>query len=192
MELRNKILSPFILTCLVLTLASYAYSQTPVASSPTSAIGSSPLNPAPIGVTVADIISCGSGYTSYETYDIKITLLEVVRGKEAWGRIKAASLSNEPPKAGSEYILAHIRVEFLARGKPGDCSYELNEEEFTAISSEGKEYKTPSIVPPDDLKLLGRRLSSGDLVEGWATFLVGKDDNKPLLTFGGSIWFQLY
>jgi len=189
--LRNKILSSFILTCLMLTLASYAYSQTPIASSPTSAIGSSPLNPAPIGVTVADIISCGSGYDSHQTYDIKITLLKIIRGEEAWRRIKAVSLSNEPPKAGSEYILALIRFEFLARGKPADCIYELNEEEFTAISSEGKEYKTPSIVPAD-LKLLGRRLSSGDLVEGWAAFLVGKDDNKPLLTFGGSIWFQLY
>jgi hypothetical protein len=66
----------------------------------------------------------------------------------------------------------------------------LNEEEFTAISSEGKEYKTPSVVLLNP-KLRGR-LSSGDFVEGWATFLVGMDDNKPLLTFGRSIWFRLY
>lgn len=102
-----------------------------------------------------------------------------------------ADPSNEPPKTGSVYILARIRFEFFARGKPGDCSYELNEEEFTAISSKGEEYKTPSIVPPDP-KLLGRRLSSGDLVEGWATFLVDEDDNKVLLTFARTIWFQLY
>ena len=186
----KKILTSFILTCLVLAIASYANTQTSGVGSPTPAIGYSPLNPAPIGVTLADIIACGSGYDSHQTYDIKITLLEIIRGEEAWKHIKAASLSNEPPKVGLEYILARIGFEFLARGSPGDCSYELNEEEFTAISSEGKEYKTPSVVLLNP-KLRGR-LSSGDFVEGWATFLVGKDDNKPLLTFGGSIWFRLY
>ena len=182
--MRKKILPSVILTCLVLIMVGYACAQTPVA-------GGSPLNPAPMGVTVADIISCGNGYDSHQTYDIKVALLEIVRGEQAWRRIKAASQSNGPPRVDLEYILARIRFEFFARGKPGDCIYELNEEEFTAISSEGKEYKTPSVVLPNP-NLRGRKLSSGDRVEGWTTFLVGKDDNKPLLTFGSSIWFRLY
>lgn len=189
--MRNKILPSFILMCLVLTMAGYAYAQIPVAGSQTPATGNSPLNPAPVGVTVADIISCGSGYDSHQTYDIKITLWEIIRGDEAWRRIKAASPSNEPPKVGLEYILARIGFEFFARGKPEDCNYELNEEEFTTISSEGKEYKAPSVAPPNPT-LCGRRLSSGDVVEGWTAFLVGKDDKKPLFTFGRSIWFRLY
>ena len=45
-------------------------------------------------------------------------------------------------------------------------------------------------------------VSSGDSLEGWITFQVAIDDNKPLMTFtadptgvvhhGGNIWFQLY
>jgi hypothetical protein len=187
----KKILPSLIVMCLVLAVTGYAYAQTSAAGSTAPETGASPFNPAPIGVTVADIISCGSGYDSHQTYDIKITLLQIIRGDEAWKRIKAAGPSNEPPKAGLEYMLARVWFGFLARGKPGDCVYELNEEEFAAISSEGKEYKSASVVPPDP-KLLGRKLSSGDSVEGWAVFLAGKDDNKPLLTFSRSIWFRLY
>ena len=90
--------------------------------------GRSPSSPAPIATSVVTMIECGEGYTSNELYDMTITVTEVVRGQKASGWIGGA------PEAGSEYILARIRVEYLARGLPGKCSHELRPEQFTALS----------------------------------------------------------
>jgi hypothetical protein len=162
--------------------------------------GSSPLDPAPIGKTVAGIIECGRGYTSHELYDMKITLLEVVRGEEAWKRIKDASASNKPAPAGSEYVLARVRFEFFARGTPGLCIHELNPGQFMAYSADGADYKSPSVVPPKPE--MHHSLHSGESWEGWAAFLVPQQDKKPLMSYsadagaailhGGGRWFALY
>ena len=156
--------------------------------------GRSPSSPAPIATSVVTMIECGEGYTSNELYDMTITVTEVVRGQKASGLIRGA------PEAGSEYILAHIRVKYLARGLPGKCSHELRPEQFTALSADGREYKAPSVPLPKPA--LGGSLHSGESQEGWVAFSVAQDDRKPLMTFtadptgaaqhGGNIWFQLY
>jgi len=145
-------------------------------------------------------IECGEGCTSLELYDMKINLLEIVRGEKAWERIKEMSPSNEPPEVGFEYILVRIRFEFSSRGSPRECIHELRPEQFTAISEDGKEYETPPVMPPKPE--LNGSLRSGDFLESWVAFLVAQDDRKPLRTFdpasGGAIsrgkvtWFQLY
>jgi hypothetical protein len=156
--------------------------------------GRSPSSSAPVGTSVVTMIECGEGYTSNELYDVTITVTEIVRGE------KASSLVGGAPKAGSEYILAHMRVEYLARGLPGKCSHELKLEQFTAFSADGREYKAPSVPVPKPA--LGGNLHSGKSMEGWAAFSVAQDDRRPLMTFtadptgaaqhGGNIWFQLY
>jgi len=123
-----------------------------------------------------------------------ITVTEVVRGQ------KANVLVGGAPEAGSEYVLAHIRVAYLARGLPGKCSHELRPEQFAALSANGREYKAPSVRVPKPA--LGGSLHSGESLEGWVAFSVAQDDRKPLMTFtadptgaaqhGGNIWFQLY
>jgi hypothetical protein len=44
-----------------------------------------------------------------ESYDVEMTVLEIVPGKEAWERIKAQDMCNEPSKAGFEYILVRMK-----------------------------------------------------------------------------------
>jgi hypothetical protein len=167
-----------------------------------SQLGYSITSPAPIGVTVAGIVEVGTGYTSHELYDISITLLEVLRGSEAWGRIRVADVSNGLPDAGFEYVLARIKFEFYARGAPGNLSHQLNGAQFIALSRDGQRYQVTSTVPPAP-ELKGT-LFSGDSAEGWIVFQVPENDGKPLMTFdagvggieavehGGDIWFQLY
>jgi hypothetical protein len=184
----------------MLTVAGRAETQSPGNKTPAPQPGLSPFNPASVGVPINTIIECGTGYTSHELYDTKITLLQVLRGEKAWERIKAASTSNESPNVGFEYILVHIRFEYFARGSPGDCSHELSGAQFTAFSGDGMQYETPSVEPPNPK--LGGKLYSGDSAEGWLAFQVEQDDSKPLMTFtaepagaiehGGGIWFQLY
>ena len=161
--------------------------------------GSSPSLAAPAGETLTGIIECGEGYTSHELYDMKITLLEVVRGEEAWKRLKQASDSNKPADAGNEYLLARIRFEYYARGNPGLCVHEVLPAQFTAYTSKGEDYQPVSVVLPKPE--MHKALKSGESLEGWVAFMVAKQDKTPLMSYsadaggavqhGGDRWFQL-
>jgi hypothetical protein len=163
-------------------------------------LGYSPKSPAIIGATLEDNILFAIGYMHNEMYNVKITLLEVVRGEKAWGRIKAAGASNKPPDTGFEYILAHVKFEFLATDLPGNLSHTLKGEQFVAYSANGKQYGATSVIPPKPE--LSGTLYSGDSAEGWVVLQVPQDDSKPLMTFcvnpggafeqSGHMWFQLY
>jgi hypothetical protein len=166
-----------------------------------AAQGLSPSSPARVGVTVQSEVQCGDSAVSLEPYDVKLTLLQTVRGKEAWERIKAANASNQAPKAGFEYILAQIRFELKARIAPGDKSFDLGRQlQFTALTADGKEYEAAAATPPKPE--LGGKTRAGAAVEGWIVFLVEQKDGKPLMAFdpasGGAtlrgrvLWFQLY
>jgi hypothetical protein len=173
---------------------------TPAARAQLRGTGYSPLSPAQVGTRLEAVIECGFGYRPHEKYDVKLTLLEVLRGDRALERIKAASASNKPPNAGLEYILVHIRFEFYAKGAPGDCVHELRGEEFTAFSADGQQYEAAMITPPQPG--LSAKLHSGDSFDGWLAFQAPQGGNKALLRFvasvgsaveqGGQVWFQLY
>lgn len=153
--------------------------------------GSSLNNAIPVGAMGSAIVELGDMYRSPETYDVKITVLEVVRGEESADLIKEASSSNALPQNGCEYILARIRFEFFARGAPGDKAWSLNGKQFHAFSNEGTPYEIPSIALPEP-ELTGV-LRSGDSLEGWVAFEVAAQDMRPLMIFDqANIWFQLY
>ena len=161
--------------------------------------GSAPSSPAPAGTTVEGIIECGEGYTSHELYDAKITLLEVIRGEEAWKRIQEAAGANKPAEPGMEYLLARIKFEYYARGVPGLCVHGVRAEQFTAYSPNGEDYKAVSVVPPKPE--LRKALKSGESIEGWIVFAVPKEEPGPLMSYsadaggavqhGGGKWFLL-
>jgi hypothetical protein len=161
--------------------------------------GSSPSTPAQPGTTVAGIVECGEGYTSHELYDMKITLLEVIRGDEAWRRIRDANPSNTPPASGTDYVLARVKFEYYARGTPGLCIHSLVPGNFTAYSANGEGYPAASVVPPKPE--MRKNLKSGESFEGWLVFAIPKEDKAPLMLYsadkggavqhGGGKWFSL-
>jgi hypothetical protein len=161
--------------------------------------GSSPTSPAPVGATVTGIIECGEGYTSHELYDMKITLLEVVRAEDAWKRIREADSANKAPNPGFDYLLARVKFEYYARGTPGLCVHQLTPDQFTAYSADGEDYKPASAVPPKPEML--KALKSGEALDGWLVFSVNQQDAAPLMSYsadtggavmhGGGKWFLL-
>lgn len=161
--------------------------------------GGSPFDPAPIGAELSGIIECGRGYTSHELYNIKITLLEVIRGGKAWKRINKVSDANKPAGSDFEYILARLKFEYHARGKPGLCVHKLTPGQFTACSPDGEDYPYADVILPGP-EMRGN-LRSGDSLEGWIALLVPVTDENPLLYYsadagkavlhGGNIWFRL-
>lgn len=175
---------------ILLLSVSAAFSQPP---------GSSPTNPGRVGITLQGIVECGQGYTSHELYDMKITLLQVLRGEKAWNRIAKASSSNKPAEVGFDYILAYVRFEYQARGTPGLCIHQLVPDQFTAFSADGSEYESVSVVPPQPE--MRRDMKSGDAFEGWLVFMVAQHDKSPLMFYsadkggaishGGEKWFVL-
>jgi hypothetical protein len=168
-------------------------------------VGTSCSTPAPVGVTIKTTIERGDAYSAPEIYNVEITLLEIVRGHEAWERVKTQSSPNEPPKAGFEYVLVRIRFAYFRRGRGmGGEAYHLTEGQFAALSLDGKvEYEIPSILSQPQPALIDYTFSPGESREGWILVQVPKDDKKPLLIFKrqnvggvhgvwGHIWFRLY
>ena len=153
-----------------------------------------PADPTPLGRPLVTAVQIGDGYGNLDQpFDVRITVLEVQRGEKAWVLVRDASESNQPPKAGFEYLLARIRFEYLA--KTGN--YTTGLDSFLATTAEGEEYETPSIKPPKPA--FGGRLYPDDSLEGWIAFQVARDDRKPLMTFSqtgiqgpGRVWFQLH
>ena len=182
-----------LLACLI--LAALAWVATAAAQ------GLSPSNAAPIGISIKTQVECGERAGSMEPYDAKIAVLQVLRGKEALERIKAANSSSQLPKAGFEYVVARVAFQMNAILKPGDKKFELARKmQFVALTADGNEQEPPSISPPSPD--LHRTVRSDESAEGWIVLLVEESNKKPVMFFdpaaggamgGGKVlFFQLY
>ncbi len=145
----------------------------------------------PIGTPVSAVVELSDLYHAPETYDVKITVLQVRRGAPAAHLLKKADLSGPTPPDGLELLLAQVRFEFAARGAPGDKTWEVSEKQFSAFSAQGKPYEHFSVGAPEPL--LRGVLRSGESLVGWLGFVIPKEDRQPLLTFvPASIWLRLF
>jgi len=130
-------------------------------------------------------------YVSPETYDLKLTVAEIVRGEKSMELLKKLGASNAEPRADSEYVLARVRFEYKARGAPGDKPWDLSGVQFNAFSGENKPYENPSVIASQPGQ--NPSLRPGDSLECWLAFVVAKGDSKPVMTFSpGGAWFHLY
>jgi hypothetical protein len=150
-------------------------------------------NPAPIGVTlVTTILSKEDVFTTFDSYDAKVTILEVVRGNIAQERITTVNPAYaKSPDSGLEYLLARITFGYYARELPGTRKYELKGTAFTAFSTQSIDYATPEVISPKP-EVFDNIFSSGDLFEVWLIVRVAIDDKKPTLFFNQEKWFKLY
>lgn len=168
-------------------------------------LGISHLKPVPIGVSVKTKIERGDAYSAPEIFDLEITVLEILRGREAWGRIQSEGVSDVPPLAGFEYVLARISFGYYCRGRGfGETPYTLTNGQFAAMSSDGKtRYEMPSTLKHPEPGLVGESFSPGDSREGWVLLQVPNDEKQPRLIFNreyvegvygiwGNVWFELY
>jgi hypothetical protein len=162
-----------------------------------SAMGQSHDTAIPIGKSVKTQVNCGMS----EPYDATITILEVVRGSDAWKLIKKADSSNKKPDKGYEYTMALISFKMKARGLPGDKTFDLDWPlQLSSFSGDFEEYTAPTVVTPEPV--FKRTVRADEYAEGWIVRVVKKDDDRPLLLFdpasggawarGKMIFFKLY
>ena len=166
-----------------------------------AAQGQSPSSAAPVGTSIKTQVECGERAGSMEPYDAKISVLRVLRGKEALDRLKAANASTPPPKPGFDYLLARVAFQMNAILAPGNKTFELARKmQFVALTADGNEQDPPPVTPPSPE--LHRIVRSGEPAEGWIVLLVEQANKKPVMFFdpaaGGAmgggrvLFFQLY
>jgi hypothetical protein len=168
---------------------------------PALAQDNTPKNPAAVGLPVRSMIELGSVYTNI--YDIAITVLETVRGKEAMERLKAAGPDVKVPAEGFDYVLARIKFDFKGRYVSDNLPFELGDEPLQWVALSGTdltEYARVSVVVPKPA-LVGR-IQPGSSMEGWVAFAVKQNDSTPVMVFdpdtggatgrGRTLFFKLY
>ena len=188
--MKNRIAS-FVLVLLVMTA---------VALPPAMAQDNSSANPAALNTRVRSMIELGSVYTNI--YDIAITTVETVRGKEAMDRLKAANPDLKPAQAGFEYALVRVKFEFKGRYVSDNIPFDLGSDpmQWVALASDLTEYPKVAVQAPKPA--LAARIKPGDSMEGWVAFAVSSKDSKPVMVFdpdtggatgrGRTLFFKLY
>lgn len=146
-------------------------------------------NPAPIGTTQTVRIDNWS-----DKYTAAITVNEVIRGEEAWNKIKAANKFNSEPKDGMEYIL--VNVSATVSDVADDKSVSLSEFSFDFYATDYSSYDSTLILVTPEPRF-GAELYSGGTTTGYICAQIKKDDATPSMLFGadysgkGGIWFAL-
>lgn len=145
--------------------------------------------PAPVGITQKININ------NLNTYTATITITELLRGDAAWAKIQEANMYNDKPEAGKEYILAKIKL--TASNVTDDKTISLSSFSFTVFSADNTEYTSMFGVVVPSPEFHGD-IYDGDTLEGYAAYVVNKNDAAPKAVFGesydgtGGIWFALY
>ncbi|SDH27549.1 hypothetical protein SAMN05192534_103129 [Alteribacillus persepolensis] len=139
-------------------------------------------NPVGRGVTVS--IKTNDFFYGHVHYEM--TLCEVISGEEAEEIVLKASPHNEPSGAELEYILAKFHMTLKeVENEP----FFVNAYTFHVVNEDGISYELYNniigLIPawPDNV-------NSGEEIEGWAGFLVRKDDKRPLVQYD-RLWFDL-
>lgn len=131
--------------------------------------------PAPFGQSVT--------WTGRNREQLNLTMLDLIRGDDAWRQISASNPFNPTPSPGWEYLLYKIRAEYVRASK--DAALMVTSDSFVVVSSDGKEYKpfrVSTLVASEPFLLA--QLFVGDSVEGWMIWTIPAGDTHPLLAYG--------
>lgn len=110
----------------------------------------------------------------------EITLLEVVRGKDAAKLAQEANQFNEAAPAGSEYIAVKLRVRAIGLDQP-DVARQVDGSFLKITGEKSVVYEKPSVVAP--APELDAHLFPGGVTEGWEILSVAAGEQKLTLIF---------
>jgi hypothetical protein len=136
-------------------------------------LGTDRASPAPFGETVT-------------TEDWQVTVLEVVRGDEAWQMAQEANQFNDPPDEGMEYVAARVNVRYISTT---DKAETIDGSSFNTTGSANTLYDLPLVVDPEPA--LDVALFPGGEYEGWVVLQAAQGETgltlvfEPLFDFSG-------
>lgn len=108
----------------------------------------------------------------------EISIIEVIRGDEAWNMALAANQYNDPPEDGFEYIAVKVYVHNI---DTEDVARNISDFDFNTTGSIGVLYEVPSIVDPDPA--LDITLYPDGEYEGWMILKVAVGETELRLVF---------
>lgn len=117
--------------------------------------------------------------------ELAMTVVDTIRGDEAWEIILNENQFNDPAPEGKEYIINRVRIE-LSNATSDDLKTNFNYREFDYISAGGSSYSYESVVLPDELNV---ELFNDGQAEGNIVGLIDVDDS-PLLRFNNTLFFE--
>lgn len=143
--------------------------------------------PAPIGETLylsGEFVDRDADYEEFEA-DLDITIIDTVRGDEAWDIIINENKFNDPAPEGKEYIINTVEVK-LHNASSEELKTDIRYRDFDYFSAAGASYDSPSILFPDELRV---ELYNNGSATGNIAGLIDQDDN-PLIRFNNSFFFE--
>ena len=130
--------------------------------------GQSPDDPAPSGTVIA-------------TEQWEFTVLEVLRGDEAWDALYEANEYNDPPEEGMEYVLVRASVRNISDDdEPKRCDYDL----LDIVGQNREIYDKPFLTEPEPE--LDAWLYPNGETEGWVVLQVAEDEGGLVLILSDS------
>lgn len=121
--------------------------------------------PVPLGETVA-------------TGNWVVTVLEVVKGDDAWALVKTADESNNPPVEGMQYVAIRVRVRNIDTEEP---LRRIANHFFKVTGDANVVYPIPSVVAPSPV--LYARLYPGAEYEGWVVEQAAEGETNLMAVF---------
>jgi hypothetical protein len=122
-------------------------------------------DPAPLGETVT-------------TEDWQVTLLEVVRGEEAWQMVQDTNEFNDPPEAGMEYIAVRVEARNISTT---DSPTTVDGTWFKTTGTANVLYDWPSVVDPSPA--FDCDLFPGGVCQGWMTLQAAQGETGLVAVF---------
>lgn len=117
------------------------------------------------------------------TEDWELSILDVIRGEEAWKMVQEANQFNEPPLEGFEYIAVKVHVRYIGTE---DNAVNLDGSFFKSTGSAGILHDMPSVVDPSPQ--LDIWLYPGGESEGWVVVQASQGETNMTLVF--EPWFD--
>jgi hypothetical protein len=166
--------------------------------------GNSPGSALPLGAVAKIPIIPGYG-PGPRIGDIQLSLLEVLRDKEAAALVQSRRIQAAPLKTGFENVLLHIKAGYVRRGKDArEQTYKMSEGQFVAYSADGgTEYQVLPVSEQPGENLIGHTFAPGESREGWLLCQLPQKEKKPFLVFSrgnvenvwglwSDVWFQIF
>ena len=151
-----------------------------------ASVGVSPdlanIKPTSLGLTKDDPAPRTTGII---TQDWNISVIDVVRGDEAWTMIREVNQYNNPPDEGMDYIAVKIRARYIGTEDYGTY---ISNNSFGIIGINYELNRQPQVVPPEPE--LEYWLYPGGEIEGWAVYQVAKGETGIRLVFNPDSRFE--
>jgi hypothetical protein len=112
------------------------------------------------------------------TEDWEITIVEYVRGDEAWQMAQEVNSFNEPPSEGMEYVAVSVLARYIGTI---DEAQDIGKYDFDVTGSGYRLHHPPSVVDPEPS--LDVWLYPGGAHQGWIMMQVLTDETDLMLVF---------